>query len=123
MEVSWRVRLALGSPALIRALPLLLLAFAVLLAPELALARGEFTPEDNLYRLIAGPFGKLVMIFSGLGGLVTLYTTRAGKAGEKTPLLGVVMIIVALVMFALNVLITSRIIGFEQTGYEEFQRY
>lgn len=101
----------------------LLMGGLLLLAPQEAFARGEFTPADNLYRLIAGPFGKLVMIFCGLGGLATVYTTRGGKAGEKAPLLGIAMIIVALIMFALNVLITSRILGFEQTGYEEFQRY
>ena len=78
-----------------------------------AYADGEFTVKDHIFQMINGGFGSFVMVMMGLGGLATLFITREGKAGTRVPIWGVLMVIVAIIMFALRVGIKSGLFGHE----------
>ena len=73
----------------------------------------QATTESFVFKLITSGLGAFVIIFFGLGGLASIYLTRSGESGRKTPVLGVVMLLLAGVTFAYRVAIRAGIMGHE----------
>ncbi len=73
----------------------------------------QVTQRGQFYKLITGGFGSLVMVFMGLGGIATIFVTRQGKSGKQTPILGIVMLFIAIVMFAVRIGIRGGLAGHE----------
>ena len=71
------------------------------------------TTESFVFKLITSGLGAFVIIFFGLGGLASIYLTRSGESGRKTPILGVVMLLMAGVTFAYRVAIRAGMMGHE----------
>jgi hypothetical protein len=71
------------------------------------------TPRGQFYKLLTGGFGSLVMVFMGLGGIATIFVTRQGKSGKQTPILGIVMLFLAILMFAVRIGIRGGLAGHE----------
>ena len=69
----------------------------------------QYTPKDHVYYLITGGFGSFVIVFMGLGGLASLMMTRQGQKGRNVPILGVAMLSIAAILFAMKVAIRSGI--------------
>lgn len=95
----------------------LLVTAAPLCAQAPAYSDGELSMKDHFYIMITGGFGTLLVIFLGLGGAVSLLMTRQGKSGSQAPILGVVMLVAALALFAFRVMIISGALGFEYLEY------
>lgn len=73
----------------------------------------EPSSETFIFKLITGGFGAFVIIFFGLGGLGSLYLTRSGESSKRTPLLGVIMLLIAGITFGYRVMIRAGIMGHE----------
>ncbi len=104
---------------------LLAVTFALLATPGAAFALDGYTLQDNFYRLMTGGFGTLVMIFAGAGGIVTVYMQRSGRAGDRVPMYGIVLMLVAVAIFTLRVMVTAGVVGFrgnEYQGYDVSER-
>lgn len=69
--------------------------------------------ESFLFKLITSGLGTFVIIFFGLGGLASLYITRSGDSAKRTPILGVVMLLMAGITFAYRVMIRAGMMGHE----------
>ena len=94
-------------------------------APSSAYALDSYTIQDNFYRLMTGGFGTLVMIFAGAGGIATVYMQRSGRAGDRVPIYGIVLMLVAVAIFTLRVMVTAGVVGFrgnEYQGYDVSER-
>lgn len=108
---------------LVRLLPLLMLAFALLLAalaPEAYAWRAESetpTGRDYLFQLVRSRFGTLVMVFCGFGGFVTLYMQRVGNKGKQVPMLGIAMLLIAIALFLMRTMVTSGLMGAQYLDY------
>ena len=110
--VSIRVCLAVG-------------LLSVVASPSVGFALDGYTIQDNFYRLMTGGFGTLVMIFAGAGGIATVYMQRSGRAGDRVPIYGIVLMLVAITIFALRVMVTAGVVGFrgdEYQGYDVNER-
>ena len=66
-----------------------------------------------LFELVTGGFGTLVMIVMGFGGFASVYFTRQGQSSKQTPILGVMMLLVAISVFAMRVMIRAGLFGHE----------
>ena len=103
----------------------LLALLGMIVVPSTAFALDSYTIQDNFYRLMTGGFGTLVMIFAGAGGIATVYMQRSGRAGDRVPIYGVVLMIVAVVIFTIRVMVTAGVVGFrgnEYQGYDVSER-
>jgi len=104
-------------------LAILSLVSMVYLQVDLAHAWNSFGEEgaggtkDSFYRLMRGPFGTLVMVFSGLGGFATIYMKRAGRSQQGVPVVGVVLLLVAVFLFIYRIMITSGLLGAQYLDY------
>lgn len=91
--------------------------------PSVAWAWNSFGEEgrggtkDSFYRLMRGPFGTLVMVFSGLGGFATIYMKRADRGGQGVPMIGIGLLLLAVCMFIYRIMITSGLLGAQYLDY------
>lgn len=69
--------------------------------------------KGHVYELITGGFGALLIIICALGGFVMLIMTRQGRAGKNAPILGGLLLFIAVVVFAYRVMIKSGFLGHE----------
>ena len=74
---------------------------------------GDMTLKDQYYYMIRGPFGSFAIILMGLGGLATVFITREGKSAKQTPIMGIVMLLIAAYVFVMRILIISGAMGHE----------
>lgn len=73
--------------------------------------------ERFLVRLVTGGFGTFVIIFMGLGGIASIFMTREGDSSKGTPILGIVMLCIALLTFAYRVMIGAGMMGHEHIDW------
>jgi hypothetical protein len=73
--------------------------------------------KDILVRLLRGPMGTLFMIFCGFSGFAFLFIQRQGKGGQQTPIAGVVLLILAVLLFILRVSLNSGVMGAKYLDY------
>ena len=91
--------------------------------PSVAWAWNSFGEEgrggakDSFYRLMRGPFGTLVMVFSGLGGFATIYMKRADRSGQGVPMIGIGLLLLAVFLFIYRIMITSGLLGSQYLDY------
>jgi hypothetical protein len=71
------------------------------------------TTTHHMYKLLTGGFGSFIIVFMGLGGMATLFITRRQGSQRQTPILGVLMVLVAIGMFAYRMAINSGVMGHE----------
>lgn len=91
---------------------ILLVADSVWAQPFL---EGTLIAEDRnfFFHLITGGYGAFIITFFGLGGLGSLFLTRSGNSSKSTPMLGVVMLLLAGMTFAYRVMIRAGVMGHE----------
>ncbi len=78
---------------------------------------GSLGLKGDIYQLITGTFGALVIIICGLGGFAALIMMRQGKAGKNASAFGIVLLCIAAFVFAYRILIISGAMGHEYGGW------
>lgn len=99
------------------------LLLADLISPVLSFARStsydyQDEPQQNfIYQMITGGFGAFMIVFMGLGGVATIMMTREGNTSHKTPVLGIVMVVIAIAVFVYRLMINSGMMGHEHMTF------
>jgi hypothetical protein len=68
---------------------------------------------SHIYRILTGGLGSFIIVFMGLGGMASLFITRGKGSQKETPIMGVIMVLIAVGLFSYRILIRAGMLGHE----------